>query len=278
MPGAERPEVERVLCVELDRPVLAKGARVGEDHLRLEKSARRKLPPHSVGRFRRRPRLSSQRSVSSRPGAPCADGRATRRALASGKPPAFELTPGSPYGSSMLVGRREQRARIDLLLDQATAGHGGALALRGEPGIGKTALLEYARERAGAARVVDTAGVETELEMPFAGLGDVLRPLLGHLDELPGSQRRDRARRSRARAGPPGRPFRARNCLSRTPCGSRLRPDAPCPRRRCALAGCGLAGSAYVHSATTQCGSGRRDLRRPRRRACAVRSARYRAG
>ena len=89
----------------------------------------------------------------------------------------------------MLVGRREERARIDLLLEQAAAGRGGALAVRGEPGIGKTALLEYARERAGAARVVGTAGVESELEVPFAGLGDVLRPLLGHLDELPRSQR-----------------------------------------------------------------------------------------
>jgi len=89
----------------------------------------------------------------------------------------------------MLVGRREERARIDLLLDQALAGHGGALSVRGEPGIGKTALLEYARERAGAARVVDTTGVETELEVPFAGLADVLRPLLGHLDELPALQR-----------------------------------------------------------------------------------------
>jgi DNA-binding CsgD family transcriptional regulator len=89
----------------------------------------------------------------------------------------------------MLVGRREERARIDLLLDRALAGRGGALAVRGEPGIGKTALLEYARERAGAARLVDTTGLETELEMPFAGLADVLRPLLGHLDELPALQR-----------------------------------------------------------------------------------------
>ena len=89
----------------------------------------------------------------------------------------------------MLVGRREERARIDKLLDRAAQGRGGALAVRGEPGIGKTALLAYARERADAARVVETTGVETELEVPFAGLADVLRPLLGHLDELPVSQR-----------------------------------------------------------------------------------------
>jgi tetratricopeptide (TPR) repeat protein len=88
----------------------------------------------------------------------------------------------------MLVGRREERAHIDRLLEEAAAGHGGALAIRGEPGIGKTALLEYARGRGLAATVVATTGVESELELPFAGLADVLRPLLGRLDELPESQ------------------------------------------------------------------------------------------
>lgn len=88
----------------------------------------------------------------------------------------------------MLVGRREERARIGLLLDQAAAGRGGALAIRGEAGIGKTALLEYARRRQRGATVVGTTGVESELELPFAGLAALLRPLLGHLDELPESQ------------------------------------------------------------------------------------------
>jgi DNA-binding CsgD family transcriptional regulator len=88
----------------------------------------------------------------------------------------------------MLVGRREERARIDRLLDEAAAGRGGALAIRGEAGIGKTALLEYARQHACAASVVETTGVESELELPFAGLADVLRPLLGYLDELPDFQ------------------------------------------------------------------------------------------
>src|SRR5262245_13093065 len=88
----------------------------------------------------------------------------------------------------MLVGRREERARIERLLDRARAGRGGALAVHGEAGIGKTALLEYARGRAAAATVVEAAGVESELELPFAGLVAVLRPLLGHLGELPESQ------------------------------------------------------------------------------------------
>ena len=88
----------------------------------------------------------------------------------------------------MLLGRREEQARIDELLDRAAIGRGGALAIRGEAGIGKTALLDYARRRARAATVVETTGVESELELPFAGLADVLRPLLGHLDELTESQ------------------------------------------------------------------------------------------
>jgi AAA ATPase domain len=88
----------------------------------------------------------------------------------------------------MLVGRHDERARIDRLLDEGAASWGGALVVRGEAGIGKTALLEYARSRAQAATVVSTTGVESEVELPFAGLADVVRPLLGCLPELPESQ------------------------------------------------------------------------------------------
>jgi DNA-binding CsgD family transcriptional regulator len=89
----------------------------------------------------------------------------------------------------MLVGRRAERDRIDRLLDEAAAGRGGALVIRGEAGIGKTALLQYARERAAAtATVVQATGVESELELPFAGLADVLRPLLSSIEELEDSQ------------------------------------------------------------------------------------------
>ena len=90
--------------------------------------------------------------------------------------------------ASMLVGRYDERKRIDRLLDEGAAGRGGALVVRGEAGIGKTALLEYARGRAQAATAVSTTGVESEVELPFAGLADVLRPLLGCLSKLPGSQ------------------------------------------------------------------------------------------
>jgi DNA-binding CsgD family transcriptional regulator len=89
----------------------------------------------------------------------------------------------------MLVGRRAERDRIDRLLDEAAAGRGGALVIRGEAGIGKTALVQYARDRAArTATVVQATGVESELELPFAGLADVLRPLLSCVDELEDSQ------------------------------------------------------------------------------------------
>ena len=62
------------------------------------------------------------------------------------------------------------------------------LALVGEPGIGKTALLEYAAEQAGGMAVLRARGIESEAEIPFAGLAELLRPALGMLDRIPGPQ------------------------------------------------------------------------------------------
>ena len=64
----------------------------------------------------------------------------------------------------------------------------GALVLRGEAGIGKSALLEDARERAGDMQVLAARGVESEAELPFAGLHQLLRPALGHVERLPQPQ------------------------------------------------------------------------------------------
>ena len=89
----------------------------------------------------------------------------------------------------MLVGRIAERAAIDALLDGARASQGGALVLRGEPGIGKTALLQDARNRAAGMRVVAARGVESESELPFASLHQLLRPVLDHLERLPAPQR-----------------------------------------------------------------------------------------
>lgn len=88
----------------------------------------------------------------------------------------------------MLVGRTDECARIELLLDAARRGRGGALVLCGEAGVGKTALLRQAAQQAAGLRVLGTQGVESEMELPFAGLSDLLRPVLGELVALPSRQ------------------------------------------------------------------------------------------
>ncbi|MFD8704371.1 AAA family ATPase [Kitasatospora sp. NPDC059648] len=91
----------------------------------------------------------------------------------------------------MLYGREHERAAVEGLLARARNGRSGALLLRGEAGIGKTALLDDAVARAGQGfRVVRAAGVEYEAELPFAGLSLLLAPGLDRLDVLPGPQRR----------------------------------------------------------------------------------------
>ena len=88
----------------------------------------------------------------------------------------------------MLYGRDPERAVIGALLDAARESRSGALVLRGEPGIGKTALLADARERAADMQVLTARGVESESELPFAALHQLLRPALGDLDGVPGPQ------------------------------------------------------------------------------------------
>ena len=74
------------------------------------------------------------------------------------------------------------------IVDAALAGKGGAIVVRGEAGIGKSTLLAFARERAVGAAVIDTSGVQTEAELPFSRLADVLRPALPSLDALTSRQ------------------------------------------------------------------------------------------
>ena len=78
---------------------------------------------------------------------------------------------------------------LDGVLDQARGGSSAVLVVRGEPGIGKTALLDYAAGRAVGFRVVRAWGVESEMELAFAGLHQLCVPMLGQLDQLPGPQR-----------------------------------------------------------------------------------------
>lgn len=97
---------------------------------------------------------------------------------------------GLAYGQPMLLGRATERAAIDRLLHEAREGRGGALVLRGEAGIGKTALLDHAAERSSGMRVLRVIGVESEASLPFSALHELLHPLLGSIDRLPGPQRR----------------------------------------------------------------------------------------
>jgi DNA-binding CsgD family transcriptional regulator len=89
---------------------------------------------------------------------------------------------------SELVGRDLELAALQALLDRARAGQGGALVVRGEAGIGKSALLAYAVERAGDFTVSLATGVEAEADLAFAGLFSLARPILNKLDELPAVQ------------------------------------------------------------------------------------------
>ena len=88
-----------------------------------------------------------------------------------------------------LTDRRAECAQLDRLIAAAHAGRSGALVVRGEPGVGKTALLEYVVTRATGCRIARTAGVESEMELAFAGLQQLCAPLLGHLPGLPAPQR-----------------------------------------------------------------------------------------
>jgi DNA-binding CsgD family transcriptional regulator len=88
----------------------------------------------------------------------------------------------------VLLGRESECTAIDRLLEAARDSRSGVLVVRGDAGIGKTALLQHAVNRADAMRVLTGAGVEAESELPFAGLHQLLWPVLHRADELPDVQ------------------------------------------------------------------------------------------
>jgi DNA-binding CsgD family transcriptional regulator len=89
----------------------------------------------------------------------------------------------------MLLDRLQERAALGQLLDAARAGRSSVLVMRGEPGVGKTALLEYAIESAAGLRVARVAGIESEMELAFASFQQLCAPMLGKLEGLPDPQR-----------------------------------------------------------------------------------------
>jgi DNA-binding CsgD family transcriptional regulator len=92
--------------------------------------------------------------------------------------------------SQAFVGRSSECAALDHVLGQVRSGHSAVLVVRGEAGIGKTALLRYLTKAATGFTIVRCAGVESEMELPFAGLHELCSPLLEGLNSLPEPQQR----------------------------------------------------------------------------------------
>src|SRR4029079_5323554 len=94
---------------------------------------------------------------------------------------------GHPRGR--LRGRRRERDELGRLLTRIRSGRSGVLVVRGEAGIGKTALLEQLIEDATGCTVARATGVQADMELPFAGLQQLVGSTLGSLERLPDPQR-----------------------------------------------------------------------------------------
>jgi DNA-binding CsgD family transcriptional regulator len=92
-------------------------------------------------------------------------------------------------GVAQLRGRHTECRLLDRLIDAVRAGESRALVLRGEPGVGKTALLDYLVDHASGCLVARVAGVQSEMELAFSGVHQLCAPMLDHLARLPVPQR-----------------------------------------------------------------------------------------
>jgi DNA-binding CsgD family transcriptional regulator len=88
----------------------------------------------------------------------------------------------------VLLGRTSEREALDRLLENVRGGQSAVLVIRGEAGVGKTALLHHCARQASGFRIARIAGVESEMELPFAGLHQLCAPMLGRLGALPEPQ------------------------------------------------------------------------------------------
>ena len=114
------------------------------------------------------------------------------------------MTTSDPFSAPprALLDRQRECALLDELLEAARAGRGGIMVIRGEAGIGKTALLDYAARAAADLRLVRVAGVESEMELAFAVLHQLCTPMLDCLPLLPEPQRDALAIALGLRSGP----------------------------------------------------------------------------
>ena len=98
------------------------------------------------------------------------------------------MSPGRRSPGPGLRGRRSECETLTGLIQAARSGRSAVLVVRGEPGIGKTALLEYMAGAASGSRILRVAGVESQMELAFAGLHQLCEPLLDGLERLPDPQ------------------------------------------------------------------------------------------
>src|SRR5258705_13360548 len=91
--------------------------------------------------------------------------------------------------AAQLLGRQREREVLGRVLDAARGGEGGVLVVHGEPGVGKTALLDWMVEEGRQLRVLRAVGVEGEMELPFAALQQLGSPILDRSERLPDPQR-----------------------------------------------------------------------------------------
>ena len=105
--------------------------------------------------------------------------------------------------ATRLTDRDGERGALDRLVDAVRAGESRVLVVRGDPGVGKTVLLNYLAERAGGCRVARATGVQSEMELAFAGLHQLCAPMLDHLDRIPAPQRDALRTALGLAAGPP---------------------------------------------------------------------------
>jgi len=110
---------------------------------------------------------------------------------------------GRRGGAVRLIGRRDECDALDRLIESVRAGESQALVVRGDPGVGKTVLLEYLAGQARGFRVARAAGVQSEMELAFAGLHQLCGPMLDHAGSIPEPQRDALQTAFGVAAGPP---------------------------------------------------------------------------
>jgi AAA ATPase domain len=116
-------------------------------------------------------------------------------AAASGRRPSvispsvYAAVSSSGEAARVVLGRRNEREILDRILNMARSGQGGTIVIHGEPGIGKSTLLNYAMDSGAGFQVLRAGGNEAENELPFAAAHQLCGPALANLEELPAPQR-----------------------------------------------------------------------------------------